>query len=125
VQIRYRHISGCCARCAGVEFERLSPATDRRSLWVLRCMGCGAATRYGEVTCRIGDEAVREARAAMRALQERYQAQRARLARLREGLADARMRARAGADQREQQVVERHHAGDLAAEVDNRKRIAA
>ena len=125
MQIRYGHISGCCAHCGGLEFERLSPATDRRSLWVLRCACCGSAARYGDIMCRIGDEAVRQARAALRALQERYQARRARLARLREGLADGQMRAGPGAHQREQQVVERHHAGDLPAEIDHRNGIAA
>jgi hypothetical protein len=71
VQIRYGHITGCCRRCGGTEFAYVEKVRTL-SCCLLRCTACGAATRYGDIMCQIGDAAVREARASLRRLRARY-----------------------------------------------------
>jgi hypothetical protein len=72
MRIRYGHITGWCAGCGCKDFERVSPAEELRTGSQLRCAACGASARQSDVACLIGDEAVREMRAALHELQQRY-----------------------------------------------------
>ena len=120
MNIRYGHITGWCVRCGCVDFDYLSPAPES-----LRCAACGASASYCEITGQIGDEAVRQMQSALRTLRRRYKAHRERVAELRDALPGVRTLERPAAAQRQQQVVERDDAGDVAAQIDHRKRIAA
>jgi len=78
MRIRYGHITGWCTRCGCEDFERASPAGEPKTRTQLRCVACGATARQSDVVCLIGDQAVKEMRASLHALQERYRPHRAR-----------------------------------------------
>ena len=62
--VRIHDITALCPRCRGFEFEPLTGGPLQLSS-ELRCVGCGASTRYLALLDQIGEEAMRRANQAI------------------------------------------------------------
>ena len=67
--VRIHDITALCPRCSGIEFEPLSGGPLRLPS-ELRCVGCGAKTRYLDLLDQIGEEAMRRANRAIEELKK-------------------------------------------------------
>lgn len=67
--VRIHDITAACPRCGGNDFEPLTPGPVRLPT-ELRCINCGAKTRYLALLDQIGEEAMRRANRAIEDLKK-------------------------------------------------------
>jgi hypothetical protein len=67
--VRIHDITAACPTCGGTDFEPLTPGPLRLPT-ELRCINCGAETRYLTLLDQIGEEAMRRANRAIEDLKK-------------------------------------------------------
>lgn len=67
--VQVHDITAVCPHCGGTQFQPLS-AGPLRLPSELRCIGCGAKTRYLTLLDQIGEEAMRRANEAIEELKK-------------------------------------------------------
>jgi hypothetical protein len=77
--IRYGNIAAWCTRCGSPHFELVQPSGPLTAASEFACLRCGEKVAHDELTCRIGDEAVRQAAAACTALKAQHRYSRSRI----------------------------------------------